>query len=51
MEPEELVNSIRWQLNGLPSLKKIMDIMSEYRLEADRKWEEAGRGFGQNIGG
>ncbi len=49
MEPEELVNSIRWQLNGLPSLKKIMDIMSEYRLEADRKWEEAGRGFGARI--
>lgn len=49
MEPEELVNSIRWQRNGLPSLKKIMDIMSEYRLEADRKWAEAGRSFGARI--
>lgn len=49
MEPEELVNSIRWQLNGLPSLKKILDIMSEYRLEADRKWAEKGRSFGARI--
>jgi hypothetical protein len=49
MEPEELVNSIRWQLNGPPSLKKILDIMIEYRLEDDRKWAEEGRRFGAQI--
>lgn len=46
MEPKELVNSIRWQLGGLPSLKKIMDIMIEYYLEEDRIWAEKGRNFG-----
>lgn len=46
MEPEELVYSIRWELNGLPSVKKIMDMMNEYYLEDDREWAAKGRDFG-----
>lgn len=48
MEPEEVDEMYEWPPR-FPSLKKAMDIISEYTLEDDRKWEEEGHSFGGRI--